>query len=650
MDRFKYIFVFIAFLTIAFGAVCPAIESKSSHQDAIESEIQSTLDRVDMSMKAKDLGAIGSAFAQSHGLLSIGLDSQAFGWDSLKKALKQQMDIVNDYRSTLIDRKIIVDPNGKRARYFQRYSLTFKVQPFTFHVPEIRETGIVEKFDGSWVIIQQHSSVPVTNDLWPAYMTTDGDGSSTYDIQRQISADKLAEDFDLLVLALEEAHAGLYRYMDRETFQKQVRTIQNQIARPMTDVEFYRLICPIVANIKCGHTSFSPCGNYWKHVKENGCFFPLQLKFLAGKAYVVGNCSSNKTPLRSQIVSINGRLMNDIVKSMMSFLCTDGDILSAKYRILDDSFAEKYHLFIDQPDTFEVEYLTGHDRQKHTLVLKGVPYREMKENRRKLRSTPPSILNLHIKDHPKVAVLTIKKFVNDEIENVHGSFRKYMDKTFTEIKEKNIQNLIIDLRGNGGGDVAHKLIDYVVDKPIPYYRSIDTRKIRYSFLEYTDNGVFFNRVHPHLWNKTRNHENRYELKGDYDHTSEPSPLQFQGHLYILIDGHSFSASAEFASVVHYHRRAIFIGEETGGAYYGNNAGDFLKLTLPHTKLRVNIPIRRYVMAVGDYPYKTRGIIPDYEIEPAIDDVLSDRDKIMEFTMNHIRKKNIEDSSDQKLKR
>jgi hypothetical protein len=44
------------------------------------------------------------------------------------------------------------------------------------------------------------------------------------------------------------------------------------------------------------------------------------------------------------------------------------------------------------------------------------------------------------------------------------------------------------------------------------------------------------------------------------------------------------------------------------------------------------------MAVSDYP-KDRGIIPEYQISPTIEDLLQDRDTVMEFALYLIKKKN-----------
>ena len=90
-------------------------------------------------------------------------------------------------------------------------------------------------------------------------------------------------------------------------------------------------------------------------------------------------------------------------------------------------------------------------------------------------------------------------------------------------------------------------------------------------------------------------------------------------------------------MMHYHNRAMFIGEECGAGYYGNTSGIMPTLTLPNTKLRVRIPMVRYVMAVSGYPYPDRGIIPDYPFQRTIEDYLHDNDTELEFVLNLINK-------------
>ena len=85
----------------------------------------------------------------------------------------------------------------------------------------------------------------------------------------------------------------------------------------------------------------------------------------------------------------------------------------------------------------------------------------------------------------------------------------------------------------------------------------------------------------------------------------------------------------------YHKRAVFIGEETGGGYYGNTSGATTILKLPETGIKIYIPLIKYVSAVSDYP-NGRGIIPDHHVEASIKEILEGQDPVMEYTLELIR--------------
>ena len=235
--------------------------------------------------------------------------------------------------------------------------------------------------------------------------------------------------------------------------------------------------------------------------------------------------------------------------------------------------------------------------------------------------------------------MTIRTFVPRILKHFGYDFYRFMEASFKEIADKNISNLIIDLRWNDGGEVLYckDLLAYLIDKPFQFVNLESTSKPRYSFLEYTDKGLYFNYFHPDLW--TRDNTGRYLLKGNWGKKIEPNGKTFKGGVYVLMNGMSISGSADIAALLHYHKRATFIGEETGGAYYGSNAGDFINLTLPNTHIRIRIPIRSSIMAVSNYPFKERGVVPDFELKPKIEDILQKMDKVLDFAIGLIKKGN-----------
>jgi C-terminal processing protease CtpA/Prc len=195
--------------------------------------------------------------------------------------------------------------------------------------------------------------------------------------------------------------------------------------------------------------------------------------------------------------------------------------------------------------------------------------------------------------------------------------------------------LILDVRDNGGGEDAlgKDLLSYLINEPFKYYDDLVINALDFSFRQHSDvkeplpaaflarqpNGKYIAVKHPN-WG-----------------THQPSRPGFRGPVYILINGKSFSTTSKFLSHVHFHKRATFIGEESGGGYYGNSSGFMPVLVLPNTKVRLSVPLMTYYLSVIGNPSASRGIIPDHEVKYAIRELLSGTHKQMELALKLARK-------------
>ncbi|MGB3607590.1 S41 family peptidase, partial [Psychroserpens sp.] len=242
-----------------------------------------------------------------------------------------------------------------------------------------------------------------------------------------------------------------------------------------------------------------------------------------------------------------------------------------------------------------------------------------------------------------VALIKIKEFQN-------GNYEGFYDDTFATLDSLQTKNLIIDLRNNFGGRLNE----------IDYFYSYLTNE-NYTFINKSEiNGRF-----PILKSVMTN-SNPLALKlvaglmapglavADLISVSkkdgqlyrrfkpakeqEPKPLNFKGKLYVIINGNSFSASSILSTQLKGSQRAIFVGEETGGAYNGTVAGLFKIYELPNTKVQLRIGL-----AQVDSQYKTDidgyGVKPDVEIIPTYQDRLDDIDPELEWILRAIESKN-----------
>ncbi len=199
---------------------------------------------------------------------------------------------------------------------------------------------------------------------------------------------------------------------------------------------------------------------------------------------------------------------------------------------------------------------------------------------------------------------------------------------FQELKAKKIENLILDVRNNGGGygEAADEVLRYLISAPIfPYKDEYAVVKKIPNPKHYEKDGFF-------------KHFRRQPLvkKGDTYHIKNielqrilPKKASYTGKLYVLQNAASASATGTFLGLVKSYTNATFIGEEAGGNPGETTANDLLRLTLPNSKVRVTIPVLRSVMNLS-FDHKGHGVLPDYGAVPTIYDLLQRRDVALDL--------------------
>jgi C-terminal processing protease CtpA/Prc len=329
-----------------------------------------------------------------------------------------------------------------------------------------------------------------------------------------------------------------------------------------------------------------------------------------------------------ELISINGHLVTDIIGKLLSAFFSDGNNTTFKYIEMGRFFSAYYANLFEAPDSFSLMCRQGTDliSMKVPSISRTVIDAYEKQQALQNPHKAPYSLEFHA---DKVALMTVSSFWMNR-EDI--GFRKFLRKSFAEISDKEIQHLIIDLRDNEGGQDVRgaRLLSYLMDRKFRYYDRLEaTTDKKYSFarqarlprfygiqrilVSKTDSGTY-------LWKHSRNLKVQRAQRNAYS-----------GKVYVLINGASFSVTSEFASVAHYLKRAVFVGEETGGGYYGNNSGTFVIVMLPNSRLNVGIPMLAYYTAVKNYPWPDRGIMPDYEVKPTLQDILLGKDAVLEFT-------------------
>lgn len=453
------------------------------------------------------------------------------------------------------------------------------------------------------------------------------------------SVKQLNEDFTVLLEALEEGHPGLYRYAPAKIFDKLFAKTKQSLDKPMSEIDFFLKLDTLIAGIHCGHTRIGLSSTLNSHINNSRITIPFSFKFINNKTYLLNNYSEKKDLITGgEVISINGNSIGSIIRKMLPLISSDASILTYKYRYLEkaNNFSRLYALLYGIDTSFTIIYSSPVNSKPDTLKVKGISKTTMlkiAETRYPGQYAESLPVSLTYKND--TAILTVRTFNSSIYAESKVDYENFLKEAFNEFREKNIKNLIVDLRNNDGGDDIYGkiLASYFFDKPFYYYNSLEFKDTSYNFLKYTN-------ISNEDWT-AQTKTSRKNSNNLYDYTDHPNLGKqenlspgFQGKVYILINGNSFSTTGEVVSVLHYNKKAEFMGEECGAAYYGSNSGFIAVLTLPNTKMRISIPLLKYTMAVDNYD-KNHGVIPDIPFSPDIKEIVEGKDPEMEYLLNLI---------------
>jgi hypothetical protein len=462
-------------------------------------------------------------------------------------------------------------------------------------------------------------------------------------LTRAYSAAQLQSDFRLMRRALEEAHPGLYRYHSRDSVSRWFDAAYRRLNRSMTEIEFRRAIEPTIDRIGCGHTDLYASRAFIRYRKKHPLrAFPVDVTVLNNRLYVRTNRSTDSTIRRgAEITAIDGKPSDVILNDFFRYISSDGYNQTFKPFMMNLSGFGSYYALVYGIDS-TAQRLTFRDstglirtlafRPKPTATqqprLDSLDKRNVPASKPRKRPKPEQPLNperqLTFSDRDSsVAVMRVASFSGLEQ-------RRFFRESFAALaKRKGISNLVIDLRGNLGGNssTSLKLASYILDKPFQAYTQVDARVRQVSFNR--ELGWKFWRFWLRLLFTYRTPEGTYRRRGVTGFV-KPTKGGFRGRVFVLINGGTFSAASIFASLLKHNAadRVTVIGRETGGGEYGCNAFTSPYLTAPETGVQLRLPLYKIVLAIPGQD-QGRGVMPDVPVAYTLPAVLSGQDMDIE---------------------
>lgn len=457
-------------------------------------------------------------------------------------------------------------------------------------------------------------------------------------------------------------HPNLNWYISKEDLDFKFDSLKKTINQPLTPVEFYFKLQPVIAKIREGHLSLKiPVKKFnKKEIKvlknKKGLFGRFEYHIEDNHLFIVENKDSiqNINP-GTEILSINDIKVSDYLERYRGLITSDGYNTTFQNHYLKDVFFNFYVAEKGIMDSAKVETLYNAERKTIHLKRESKNEEEIKKDKLEKKRTEEkkvkdfvastSSYNRDFKFLDKdstIAYMKIKSF-----SSVFSN--RFYKESFSKIKNANSSYLIIDIRNNYGGSLyeINNLYSYLAPEPFVlvkpsqltsrvtpfktnYFRKTNPLVFTLKTLLYP--GYFF--IQAFNVHKGKDGIAYYKMKENK--STKPKEDAFKGKIFVLINGTSFSASSIISSKLKYDKRATLVGEETGGANDGTVAGFYSYQKLPHSK--IDLPIGLLLIQPNiDFANTQKGVVPDVEISESMQDILDKKDVQLDWIKMEIEK-------------
>jgi len=474
-------------------------------------------------------------------------------------------------------------------------------------------------------------------------------GKASFSPTRKYSPRELREDYDIYRKAMETHHPSVYWYTSKDSMDYYFDYGASQLKDSLTEPDFRKVLNYVTAKINCGHTTVRSSKNWNKYsdTVKLGKLFPLSMKVWDQAMVVTTNLNRRDTILKrgTEILSINGRSKEALVDTMFDYISTDGYNRTNKFQSLSNRgfFGSMYTSLFGLSEKYMIEYKAPDGHTATTVIPVYNPVNDtVGRGTRNFRPSAPlsrkERKELQLNSVRLLKIDTVNKTAMMDLASFGRGYglKRFFHNSFHALKENHINDLIIDVRSNGGGSVTNSTIAtrYIVNHRFKIADSLYAVRKHSPYSRYIKDH-FWNNLFISLFCKKRSDGN-FHFGYFERHAFKPKKNNhFEGKVYLLTGGNSFSATTLFTEALVKQENVIVVGEETGGGAYGNSAWLIPDLTLPRTGVRVRLPLFRLIID-KNVPRIGRGVQPEVGSFPTVEAIRKNIDYKLEKAMELIK--------------
>lgn len=525
------------------------------------------------------------------------------------------------------------------------------------------KTGLLlSLLSGLFFFMQQKALAVAAGRLHVLVFLTDSTQQKIYSARQKYAVSAQQKDIDTLLSYVDSLHIYPYGRIKKKRLLKAAKKLKQKNEHVLTRLEFFAEAEALLAKLQDSHTYITLPYADWENQAKTA--FPYLVQLSAKKPYILvqvnlGDKQGN-LPIWSEIMRINNIKSQRIVKKIA--VMSSGYTKAAKLAAAEDWFNVYFGLlFLEQsvskPQEYHIKY--RYRKKKYEQLVYGISPKLFEQRRQESLNTALFDDNLqenisivatqpysicYIPEH-QTAVIEIEYF------QPSAQFKYFIDKAFYDIKQRGIQNLVIDLRKNKGGldSAALHVLQYIAHKPYHLYEKMATKfsawqreqeillarsktttywlgnvlsedSLTRAIIPIVPDSASLDSVQHRVVNlpQTDSVASLVLVQDSIlEQTFAKIPLAnniawFAGKVYVLSSAKNIGTATDFLQAVRQTGMAEIIGQKS--ADWRVHAGGEIAVTLPETGLLVNIPTKSF-FTIGASKRQYKAVKPHYFVWP-----------------------------------
>lgn len=461
-------------------------------------------------------------------------------------------------------------------------------------------------------------------------------------VSQKYSSSKLQYDFTVFRSVLETGHPGLYTYADKNEMDHCFDSIYQTLNNAEDIRAFHEKLSFIVDKIGCSHTNLYLPKEYYDTILKRTNFFPVPVIYVDGGLYI--NSDMWDIPMGSHIISVNGNQSEDIMRRIKNYNVPDGRNKNYSLSQAAVDFAYDYFLAYGPSASYLVEYAAPGSPKKETARVAATSLEKSLDdyNYYAYYYYPSEVgYDFEIIDSIHTAVLTLRSF-SYSTASTFAAYKNFLNNSFALLKnEEDVNNLIIDIRNNTGGEYENVFLLYrYLSREA--FREVDSATVRFDktpYPQYLEEG-YATSEKPGLDSMIKHEFCRLpngnsSMVDDENTLRRPHPMAFNGHVYVITNNNVLSAASNFVAMMKDSRRGLIVGEETGGGYNAHNGFTRVLYKLPNTGVQLEFSAVHVQQYLKHPQLNKYGVRPDYLVGTTLDDVINNKDPQVSYVINKL---------------